>query len=78
MEAQHQRSADIRPMRVVPPEDKARWYRAHKFNRYGITPDRFNQMLEGQGERLRHLRHAVQGRPADLFRPRPRVLPRSG
>ncbi len=49
MEAQRQRSADIRPMRVVPPEDKARWYRAHKFNRFGITPDRFNQMLEEQG-----------------------------
>jgi hypothetical protein len=48
MEAQHQRSADIRPMRVVPPEDRARWYRAHKFNRYGITEAQYEQMLEEQ------------------------------
>jgi Recombination endonuclease VII len=36
-------------MRVVTPEDRARWHRAHKFVRFGITEDRFNQMLEDQG-----------------------------
>lgn len=35
--------------RVVTPKDKARWNRAHKFTRLGITEERFNQMLEEQG-----------------------------
>ncbi len=35
--------------RVVAPEDKARWARAHKFVRLGITEEEFNQMLEAQG-----------------------------
>ena len=35
--------------RVVKPEDKARWNRTHKFVRFGISEERFNQMLEAQG-----------------------------
>jgi Recombination endonuclease VII len=58
MEAQRQRSADSRPMRVVAPADKARWYRAHKFNRYGITEAQYLQMLEDQGYAC-----AICGRP---------------
>jgi Recombination endonuclease VII len=50
MEAQRQRSAESRPTRVVTSESKARWNRTHKFVRFGITPDRFNQMLEEQGD----------------------------
>jgi len=49
MERQRQRAADRRPDRVVGPEDKARWARAHKFVRLGITEARFNLMLEAQG-----------------------------
>lgn len=49
MERQRQRSADSRPTRVVLPEARARWYRAYKFVRFGITEARFNQMLEAQG-----------------------------
>lgn len=36
-------------MRVVRPEDRARWHKAHKFVRLGITEDQFNAMLEAQG-----------------------------
>jgi hypothetical protein len=49
MERQRQRAAERRPGRVVAPESKARWNRTHKFIRFGITKDRFNQMLEEQG-----------------------------
>jgi Recombination endonuclease VII len=31
------------------PAAKARWTRAHKFVRLGISEERFNQMLAGQG-----------------------------
>jgi hypothetical protein len=34
--------------RVVTPEAKARWDRAHKFVRLGITEERFNQILQAQ------------------------------
>jgi Recombination endonuclease VII len=36
-------------MRVVTPEDRTRWRRAHRLVRFGITEDRFKQMLEAQG-----------------------------
>ena len=49
MEAQRQRAATVRPARVVAPEDKARWHRAHYWVRYGITEARYNQMLADQG-----------------------------
>ena len=49
MERQRQRGAASRPQRVVTPEAKARWNRAHKFARLGITEERFNQILEAQG-----------------------------
>lgn len=61
MEAQRQRSADSRPMRVVPPADKARWYKAHKFNRYGLTEAQYNQMLEDQGNACAICREPFQG-----------------
>jgi hypothetical protein len=48
MERQRQRSAERRPARVVTPEAKARWNRAHKFTRLGITEEQFNQFLEEQ------------------------------
>jgi hypothetical protein len=49
MERQRQRSAERRPTRVVTPEAKARWARAHKFVRLGITEERFYELLEAQG-----------------------------
>jgi hypothetical protein len=60
MERQRQRSAKSRPLRVVRPEDWARWRRAHKFVRFGITEDRFNQMLEDQGHACAICREAFQ------------------
>jgi Recombination endonuclease VII len=48
MEAQRQRAAESRPTRVVPYEVKLRWNQKHKFVRFGITPERFSQMLEEQ------------------------------
>lgn len=49
MERQRERAAARRPSRVVTPEAAARWRRAHKFSRFGITEEQFNQMLEAQG-----------------------------
>jgi Recombination endonuclease VII len=49
MERQRQRAAAARPSRVVTPDAKARWNRAHKFVRLGITEERFNELLEVQG-----------------------------
>lgn len=49
MERQRQRAAAARPSRVVTPEAKARWNRAHKFVRLGITEEEFNRRLEAQG-----------------------------
>ena len=49
MENQRQRAADRRPDRVVTAEDRARWNKAWKFSRFGITEARFNQMMEDQG-----------------------------
>ena len=61
MEAQRQRSADSRPTRVVAPADKARWYKAHKFNRYGLTEAQYNQMFEDQGNACAICREPFQG-----------------
>jgi hypothetical protein len=49
MEAQRQRAAGKRPLRVVAYADKARWNRTHKFVRFGITEAQYLQMLEDQG-----------------------------
>lgn len=49
MESQRQRAAAARPERVVTPEAKARWNRAYKFSRLGISEERFNAVLEAQG-----------------------------
>lgn len=49
MQRQRERAAERRPGRVVAPESKARWNRTHKFIRFGITEERFNQMLVEQG-----------------------------
>lgn len=49
MQRQRQRAAAARPSRVVTPEAKARWNRAYRFARLGITEERFNEMLEAQG-----------------------------
>ena len=46
MKGWRQRSASRE--RVVTPESKARWNRAHKFVRLGITEERFNELLEHQ------------------------------
>lgn len=48
MKRQRERSAASRPSRVVTPADRARWKRAHKFVRLGITEERFNELLEAQ------------------------------
>lgn len=48
MENQRQRAAGRRPTRVVTAEDKARWNRAHKFVRLGITEEAFTELLESQ------------------------------
>jgi hypothetical protein len=49
MERQRQRAAERRPTRVVTSEARARWRRAHRFVRLGITEEQFNAMLEAQG-----------------------------
>jgi hypothetical protein len=49
MERQRQRAAERRPTRVVASEAKARWNKTHKFVRFGITEERFEEMLEAQG-----------------------------
>ena len=49
MERQRQRAAAARLARVVTPEDRARWKRAHRFARFGITEDEFKRLLEAQG-----------------------------
>lgn len=49
MERQRQRTAASKPTRVVTPEARARWRRAHKFVRLGITEEQFNRLLEAQG-----------------------------
>jgi hypothetical protein len=64
MEAQRQRAADRRPMRVVASADKARWTRAHKWARYGITEAQYTQMLEDQGNACAICREPFQGQRA--------------
>jgi hypothetical protein len=49
MARQRERSAETRPLRVVTPETRSRWNRAHRFSRFGLTEDQYNQMLEEQG-----------------------------
>ena len=49
MERQRQRAAERRPGRVVTPEAKARWNKTHKFVRFGITEEQFDELLEAQG-----------------------------
>jgi hypothetical protein len=49
MERQRQRGAAARPTRVVTPEAAARWRRTHKFVRFSITEEEFNEMLAAQG-----------------------------
>lgn len=49
MQKQRERAAAARPTRTVAPEAAARWRRAHKFVRLGITEERFNELLEQQG-----------------------------
>lgn len=48
MKRQRQQAAKRRPDRVVAPSAKARWFQAWKYSRYGITEERFSQMLEEQ------------------------------
>lgn len=49
MERQRQRDADRRPSRIIVPEAKARWNRAYKLRIKGLTRERFQEMLKGQG-----------------------------
>ena len=49
MQRGRDRSARYRPMRVIKPEDKARWARKSRLKRFGLTPERFQAMLEAQG-----------------------------
>jgi len=49
MQALRDRAARIRPMRVIAPEARTRWNRAYKLKRFGLTPERFQAMLEAQG-----------------------------
>jgi hypothetical protein len=49
MERQRQRPAETRPLRVVRPADRARWHKAHRFVRLGITEDAFKALLAAQG-----------------------------
>jgi Recombination endonuclease VII len=48
MERQRQRTAAARPTRVVAPEVKARWNKAHRFVRLGMTEEQFDAMLKAQ------------------------------
>lgn len=57
------------------PAVRARWAKAHKLSRYRLTQEDFDRLLEIQG-RLRDVPRAVRERPADLYRPRPRLLQR--
>lgn len=49
MEIQRQRAAERRPSRTVSPAARARWRRAAKLQRFGLTQDRFDRLLEAQG-----------------------------
>jgi hypothetical protein len=49
MERQRQRGAAARPTRVINPEAAARWRKTHRFTRFGITEEEFNQLLGIQG-----------------------------
>jgi hypothetical protein len=61
MERQRQRAAERRPGRVIPSETKARWNKTHKFVRFGITEEQFNQMLEAQGHACAICREPFEG-----------------
>lgn len=44
-----ERAARLRPMRVITPQDKARWDKSYRLKQYGLTPERFEEMLAAQG-----------------------------
>jgi Recombination endonuclease VII len=48
MQRQRQRTAASRPLRVITPEDRARWNRTYKLKIKGLTRERFQAMLEAQ------------------------------
>jgi hypothetical protein len=48
MQRLRDRAARLRPTRVVTSEDRARWRKAYRFKRYGLTHERFQAMLETQ------------------------------
>jgi hypothetical protein len=49
MERQRQWAAERARSRIVSPAAKARWNRAYKMKRKGLTPEQFQEMLEAQG-----------------------------
>jgi hypothetical protein len=61
MERQRQRAAEQRPTRVIASETKARWNKTHRFVRFGITEERFDQMLESQGNACAICREPFHG-----------------
>jgi len=49
MARQRQRTAESRPTRIVSPAAKIRWNRTYKITRKGLTPEKFQVLLEAQG-----------------------------
>ena len=49
MERLRKRAADLRPLRVITAEDRTRWNRTYRLRNFGLTPERFGEMLEAQG-----------------------------
>ena len=49
MQRRRERAAERAPGRIVSPVAKARWNRAYKIKRMGLTPEQFAQLLEAQG-----------------------------
>jgi hypothetical protein len=43
------RAADLRPLRVITAEHRTRWNRTYRLRQFGLTPERFQAMLEAQG-----------------------------
>jgi hypothetical protein len=49
MARQRQRAAERFQSRIVSPAAKIRWNRKYKITRRGLTPEKFQEMLEAQG-----------------------------
>jgi hypothetical protein len=48
MQRLRDRAARLRPLREITSEEKGRWNRTWRLKRYGLTPERFQAMLEAQ------------------------------